>query len=62
MNEYRFYLLNDERHIQRVEIVALPDGTAALREAFKRARGGPVEVWQNARLIAHINTGGEVVR
>lgn len=55
MPVYRFYALTADGHvIEPPALVEFADDEAAVAEAEKRLDKTPVEVWQLARLVAHL--------
>ena len=59
MNKYEIHLLNAQNRIQRRQNLSARDDVTALEEAQKPGHTGPVEVWENTRLVARIGVHGE---
>ena len=56
MPEYRFYLMDKDGHIDKPPITHdLPDDDAARAEASQLVEGRAVEIWQGARIVAHLD-------
>jgi hypothetical protein len=56
MPEYRFYLMDKRGHIDRPPVTQdLPDDDAARAEAKQLDDDHAVEIWQGARIVAHLD-------
>jgi hypothetical protein len=58
MSEYHFYFINERGHIDSPATVAeCAQDDAAIREARKFLDSRDIEIWQGARLVAHLAPG-----
>jgi hypothetical protein len=56
MPEYRFYSMDKDGHIAGPPAAhELPNDAAAMTEAKQLVNGSAVEVWQGARIVAHLD-------
>lgn len=59
MPEYRFYTINRNGRIAGPPIdYELPDDDGAVKEANKLLGGQAIEIWQGARVVAHLDPNG----
>jgi hypothetical protein len=57
--EYRFYKITKDGHIVGPPTdCELPNDASALKEAERFTDGQAVEIWQGARLVAHLDHQG----
>jgi hypothetical protein len=57
--EYRFYKMSKDGHIVGSPTdYELPNGASALKEAKQFTDGHAVEIWQGARIVAHLDPEG----
>jgi hypothetical protein len=56
MPQYRFYAVNPAGHIAKPPADReLPDDASAVEEAKKLLNGEAIEIWQGARVVAHLD-------
>jgi hypothetical protein len=56
MPEYRFYFIKRDGHIDRPPIALdFPKDADALAQAKQYVDGNAVEIWQGARIVAHLD-------
>jgi hypothetical protein len=60
---YRFYKLNQRRHIEGLPQAAdCRDDTDAIAKAKDHASSNPIEIWCLGRCVGVIERGGEIMR
>jgi hypothetical protein len=56
MPDYRFYKIAKDGHIAGPPAAQdLPNDSAALEEAKRQVDGHAIEIWQGARIVAHLD-------
>jgi hypothetical protein len=62
MPEYRLYVMTKDGHIDRVPATHdLPNDKVAIEKGRQLLDGRTVEVWQGARLVAHLGPDKKAV-
>ena len=56
---YRLFFYDRHRHIRRVENIACVTDRLACEQAKVLQDGGPVEIWEAARMVARIEPNGD---
>jgi hypothetical protein len=63
MSDYRLYSIDGAGHIGLADwFAAGSDDDAIMKARMHRANGARCEVWQKSRLVAKLNSNGEVER
>jgi hypothetical protein len=58
---YRFYYLNQSDHIVKAVDHEAAEDLEALEVATRLAKDGPIEIWEDCRIVAKLGTDGQAM-